>query len=102
MPALKNSASFLLPFLLSSSPREVENRKCRVLSNWGNGGASEGESFMACNETKVRRTTDFFVAEFSRDFLEKTIKVWQSYGATPVSLEDAREIAEKMTGLFFG
>lgn len=41
------------------------------------------------------------MAEFSRDFLEKTIKVWQPYSTTPLSLEDAREIAENVTGLVY-
>ncbi len=40
------------------------------------------------------------MAEFSKEFLEKTIKVWQPYSATPLSSEDAREIAETMTGLY--
>ena len=40
------------------------------------------------------------MAEFSREFLEKTIAVWQPYSPIPLSLEDAREIAENMTGLF--
>ncbi len=37
---------------------------------------------------------------YSKQFLEKTIEVWQPYSAAPLSLEDAREIAENMTGLF--
>lgn len=40
------------------------------------------------------------MAEFSKSFLEKTIKVWQPYSTAPLSLEDAREIAENVTGLF--
>lgn len=36
---------------------------------------------------------------FSNEFLEKTVKVWQQYYDTPLSLEDAREIAENMIGL---
>lgn len=39
------------------------------------------------------------MAEFSKEFLEKTIKVWQPYSPAPLTLEDAREIAENMTGL---
>jgi len=39
------------------------------------------------------------MAEFSKEFLEKTIKVWQPYYPSPLSMEDAREIAETMTGL---
>lgn len=40
------------------------------------------------------------MAEFSRQFFEKTIQVWQSYSPAPLTLEDAREIAENVTGLF--
>jgi len=40
------------------------------------------------------------MAEFSKEFLEKTIKVWQPYSEAPLSLEDAREIAENVTGLY--
>lgn len=40
------------------------------------------------------------MAEFSKEFLEETIKVWQPYSPAPLSLEDAREIAENMTGLY--
>jgi hypothetical protein len=40
------------------------------------------------------------MTEFSKAFLGKTIKVWQLYSPTPLSLEDAREIAENVTGLF--
>lgn len=39
------------------------------------------------------------MARFSKEYLEKTIKVWQRYSPTPLSLEDAREIAENMIGL---
>ncbi len=39
------------------------------------------------------------MARFSKEYLEKTIKVWQQYYNTPLSLEDAREIAENMIGL---
>ena len=38
--------------------------------------------------------------KYSTDFLNKTIKVWQPYSATPLSLNDAREITENMTALF--
>jgi hypothetical protein len=37
--------------------------------------------------------------EFSREFLEETKKVWQPMSLTPLSLEDAREIAENMLAL---
>ena len=40
------------------------------------------------------------MAEFSKEFLDKTIKVWQPYSPAPLSSEDAREIAETMTGLY--
>ena len=40
------------------------------------------------------------MAEFSKELLEKTIKVWQPRYEYPLTLEDAREIAETMTGLF--
>lgn len=36
----------------------------------------------------------------NKEFLEKTIKVWQPYSPTPLSLEDAEEIIDNMTGLF--
>lgn len=36
---------------------------------------------------------------YSNEFLEKTIQVWQPYSPNPLSLEDAREIAENMTDL---
>lgn len=39
------------------------------------------------------------MVKFSKEYLEKTIKVWQQYYNTPLSLEDAREIAENMIGL---
>jgi len=37
---------------------------------------------------------------FSQEFLEKTIRVWQPHSAALLSLENAREITENMTGLF--
>lgn len=40
------------------------------------------------------------MTEFSKAFLEKTIEVWQPYSPVPLTLEDAREIAENVTGLF--
>ena len=40
------------------------------------------------------------MTEFSKEFLEKTIKFWQPRYPHPLTLEDAREIAENMTGLF--
>jgi len=38
--------------------------------------------------------------KYSKDFLDRTIKVWQPYFPTPLSLSDAREITENMTALF--
>ena len=38
--------------------------------------------------------------KYSKEFLDKTIKVWQPYSTTPLSLNDAREITENMTALF--
>jgi hypothetical protein len=39
-------------------------------------------------------------SKYSKDFLERTIEVWQSYFPAPLSLGDAREITENMTALF--
>lgn len=39
-------------------------------------------------------------SKYSKEFLNKTIKVWQPYSSTPLSLNDAREITENMTALF--
>lgn len=39
-------------------------------------------------------------SKYSKEFLEKTIKVWQPYSPAPLSLNDAREITENMTALF--
>jgi hypothetical protein len=36
---------------------------------------------------------------FSREFLEKTIRVWQPYYDTPLTIDDAREIATNMVAL---
>ena len=38
--------------------------------------------------------------KYSKEFLDKTIKVWQPYFPAPLSLSDAREITENMTALF--
>ncbi|MFQ6061239.1 MAG: hypothetical protein ACE5KV_08130 [Thermoplasmata archaeon] len=40
------------------------------------------------------------MSEYSREFLEKTIEVWQRYSSAKLTLEDAREIAENMVDLF--
>jgi len=39
-------------------------------------------------------------SKYSKEFLDKTIEVWQPYYPTPLSLIDAREITENMTALF--
>ena len=38
--------------------------------------------------------------KYSKDFLDKTIEVWQPYFPIPLTLKDAREITENMTALF--
>ena len=38
--------------------------------------------------------------KYSKDFLDRTIEVWQPYFSSPLSLGDAREITENMTALF--
>jgi hypothetical protein len=38
--------------------------------------------------------------KYSKEFLNKTIKVWQPYSDVPLSLNDAIEITENMTALF--
>lgn len=40
------------------------------------------------------------MADFSKEFLERTIAVWQPRYDRFLTLEDAREIAENMTRLF--
>jgi len=39
-------------------------------------------------------------SKYSKEFLDKTIEVWQPYSPTPLSLNDAREIMGNMTALF--
>jgi len=39
-------------------------------------------------------------SKYSKEFLDKTIKVWQPYFPVPLTLSDAREITENMTALF--
>jgi len=39
-------------------------------------------------------------SKYRKEFLAKTINVWQPYCPTPLSLNDAREITENMTALF--
>jgi len=38
--------------------------------------------------------------KYPKEFLYKTIQVWQPYSSTKLSLHDAREITENMTALF--
>ena len=38
--------------------------------------------------------------KYSREFLNKTIEIWQSYSPAPLSLDDAIEITDNMTALF--
>jgi len=40
------------------------------------------------------------MSKFPREFLERTIGVWQQYTPEHLSLRDARETAENMTDLF--
>jgi hypothetical protein len=39
-------------------------------------------------------------SKYSKEFLNKTIEVWQPYASTPLSLDDAREISQNMISLF--
>ena len=38
--------------------------------------------------------------KYSKDFLHRTIKVWQPYFPAPLTMRDAREITDNMTALF--
>ena len=38
--------------------------------------------------------------KYSKDFLDKTIEIWQPYFSAPLTMRDAREITENMTALF--
>ena len=38
--------------------------------------------------------------KYSKDFLDRTIEVWQPYFSAPLTMRDAREITENMTALF--
>lgn len=40
------------------------------------------------------------MSEYSEAFLKKTAEIWQPYSRTPLTLEDAREIAANATALF--
>ena len=39
------------------------------------------------------------MAKYSQEFLKKTVKVWQGYFASPLSLEDAEAIADNFIDL---
>ena len=40
------------------------------------------------------------MTRYSKEFLEKTIQVWQPLSEKKLDEEDAREIVENMTGFF--
>jgi len=40
------------------------------------------------------------MADYSEQFLKHTIEVWQPHSPEPLTLEDAREIADNMVDLF--
>ncbi len=40
------------------------------------------------------------MSKYSKEFLNKTIQVWQPYSPTPLSSDDVREITENMISLF--
>ena len=40
------------------------------------------------------------MAEYSKEFLKKTIEIWQPYSEAPLTLEDAREITDNMVDLY--
>ena len=39
-------------------------------------------------------------SKYSKEFLNKTIEIWQPYSPVPLSLNDAIEITDNMTALF--
>lgn len=39
-------------------------------------------------------------SKYSKEFLDKTIQVWQPYFPAPLTMRDAREITQNMTDLF--
>jgi len=39
-------------------------------------------------------------SKYSKEFLNKTIQIWQPYSPIPLSLNDAREITGNITALF--
>ena len=40
------------------------------------------------------------MTDFTKEFLERTLEIWQPRYDRPLTLDDAREIAENMIGLF--
>lgn len=40
------------------------------------------------------------MAKYSKELLEKTIKVWQPHSPEPLSLDDAQEILDNAIGLY--
>jgi len=40
------------------------------------------------------------MSDYSEQFLKETIQIWQAYSPEPLTLEDAREIADNMTTLY--
>ncbi len=42
----------------------------------------------------------FCMAKYPKEYLEKTIRLWQPYSPEPLTLEDAQEIADNVIGLY--
>jgi len=40
------------------------------------------------------------MADYSDQFLKQTVQIWQPHSPKPLTLEDAREIADNMAELF--
>jgi len=40
------------------------------------------------------------MADYSKQFLQETIQIWQPHSPEPLTLEDAQEIADNMVDLF--
>ncbi|MBF0571840.1 MAG: hypothetical protein HQL12_08230 [Candidatus Omnitrophica bacterium] len=40
------------------------------------------------------------MAKYPKEYLEKTIKLWQPYSPEPLTLADAQEIADNVIGLY--
>jgi hypothetical protein len=41
------------------------------------------------------------MGNYTDEFLERTIKVWQKYSKEPLTREDAREICDNTFGVYF-